>query len=119
MDQGGFLVRRSSSNCQREPFNLLLYSFSLRSSCKTAHFYGGAEGSRTPDLRRAKPRPHILARPSTSGIFHVFEDSSRSCKQRFVRGVPARTGSVAVRSHKPGLLREHVPGTSHLTLANP
>jgi hypothetical protein len=46
----------------------------------------GAEGTRTPDLRRAKANRHILARSSTSGDPAILQVRRRN----FVRCIPAR-----------------------------
>src|SRR3712207_6322923 len=72
----------------------------------------GAEGSRTPDLRRARPRPHILACPSTSGILHVLQiirGAAGSALSAVYQLVPARlqyvpTSPVCCRS----MFRERV-----------
>jgi len=52
-------------------------------TCKYALFRSGAEGIRTPDLRRAKADLHILACPNASGysailqvFYTVLDDSS-------------------------------------------
>ena len=56
-------------------------------------FMSGAEGSRTPDLRRAKASWHILACPSTSGdsaILQVISEILGGGTSAVYQLVPAR-----------------------------
>jgi hypothetical protein len=40
--------------CKESCVSIQAFLKTLRSTCKTAYFWSGAEGIRTPDLRRAK-----------------------------------------------------------------
>jgi hypothetical protein len=40
--------------CQQLHLRVMIFRLSPRQACKSAHFKSGAEGIRTPDLRRAK-----------------------------------------------------------------
>ena len=56
-------------NCKIGPEEDPAHLLCSRFTCKTALCRSGAEGIRTPDLRRAKADRHILACPSTSGDY--------------------------------------------------
>ncbi len=69
----------------------------LHFTCKTAYSGSGAEGIRTPDLRRAKadcPYPILSHYVSLPGLFTRFLVSLNNLLSRCV---PPRTGPVAVR----------------------
>ena len=42
-------------------------------TCKSTYFESGAEGIRTPDLRRAKAKGYVLAHPGEPGYFAVLQ----------------------------------------------
>jgi hypothetical protein len=91
----------------------------VRGLCRRPAFYlqicvflSGAEGSRTPDLRRAKAKKHVLAYPSVSSNFGVLQgfctilDDSLSTTYR----------SVSARLQY-GKQHQRVPGTTPPTSA--
>ena len=82
-------------------------------TCKYALFRSGAEGIRTPDLRRAKadcPRPIPFHYIPLTGLLKRF---SRFRKGHLYRCVPTCTNPVAVRLQYPS--KHHGPDL----LANP
>src|SRR5919112_2235036 len=59
--------------CQQVHLRVMIFRLSPRFTCKLPSFRSGAEGLRTPDLRRAKAKGYVLARPGGSGYFAVLQ----------------------------------------------
>ena len=74
--------------------------------CKSAHFRSGAEGIRTPDLRRAKAKEYVLARTGASSNFRclqVFHRIAVGGSSIAYQPIPARLqygcSTIYFRSH--------------------